>query len=81
MNSREPAMRDGSALVTALALLIVVSIVCLGVVLQFARWRQNYQLEADKTEQRLVQSSDAVQNTDVAEQDRQNGDSLPQKQK
>jgi len=81
VNSREPALRDGSALVTALALLIVVSIVCLGVVLQFARWRQNYELEAAKTEQRLVQHSDAIQNNIEAEQDRQNGDSMPRKEK
>lgn len=47
--------RRGSALIMALALLIVVTIVCLGLVLQFARWRRDYQYEREKTEQIMIQ--------------------------
>ena len=81
MNYHEPALRGGSALISALALLIAASIICVGVVLQFARWRQSYGVEAQKTEQRLVQPVKALPNITADEQDRQNADSVPEKQK
>ncbi|WDF81873.1 hypothetical protein PQ472_08030 [Lacticaseibacillus pabuli] len=81
MRNDNAMQRGGSALVTALALLIVVSVICIGVVTQFARWRHDYELETVQTEQRMVQSPKTIQNTKEDAQSRQNGDLVPEKEK
>jgi type II secretory pathway component PulK len=47
--------RQASALVSALVLLIVVTMICFALVLQFARWQGEYRDERLKTEQLMVQ--------------------------
>lgn len=55
LNRRRQNRRQASALVSALVLLIVVTMICFGLVLQFARWQGEYRDERLKTEQLMVQ--------------------------
>jgi type II secretory pathway component PulK len=55
LNQRRQNRRQASALVSALVLLIVVTMICFGLVLQFARWQGEYRDERLKTEQLMVQ--------------------------
>lgn len=70
LSKRRPGkIRQASALVSALVLLIVVTMICFGLVLQYARWQGEYKTERAETEQLMIQmdaNKNSASNADEA---------------